>query len=59
MSFTDYIKQNITKPLKMTNTYTPQSDFDKKRLVRTYVGNQETPVDTINVIGSGGIYSTA
>ncbi|MFA6827019.1 MAG: serine hydrolase domain-containing protein [Bacilli bacterium] len=59
MSFTDYIKQNITEPLKMTNTYTPQSDFDKERLVRTYVGNQETPVDTINVIGSGGIFSTA
>ena len=57
MSFTDYIKQNITEPLKMTNTFTPQSDFDKNRLVRTYVGNQETPVDTINVIGSGGIFN--
>jgi CubicO group peptidase (beta-lactamase class C family) len=59
MSFTDYIRQNITEPLNMSNTYTPQDDFDRSRLVRTFVNNEQTPIDTINVIGTGGLYSTA
>jgi len=59
MRFTDYIKLNITEPLKMSNTFTPQSDFDRNRLARTFVYNEETPVDTINIIGTGGLYSTA
>ena len=59
MSFSEFIKQNITEPLGMSNTYSPQDDFDRNRLVRTIINEVETPVDTINVIGTGGIYSTA
>ncbi len=59
MSFSEFIRKNITEPLGMNNTYTPMDDFDRNRLVRTFVNGEETPVDTINVIGTGGIYSTA
>jgi len=59
MSFTDYIEKYIAKPLNLAATYTPLSDFNKDRLARTYFGGIETPVETINMIGTGGIYSTA
>lgn len=59
MSFSEFIKKNITEPLGMYNTYTPQDDFDRNLLVRTFNNNEETPVDTINIIGTGGVYSTA
>ncbi len=59
ISFSEFISKNITEPLGMSNTYTPQDDFDRNRLVRTFINNEETPVDTISIIGTGGIYSTA
>lgn len=58
-SFSEFIKKNIAEPLDMSNTYTPQDDFDRNRLVRTFNNEEETPVDTINLIGTGGVYSTA
>jgi len=60
-SFTDFIKANITAPLGMSHTATPQSDFDRSSLARTYVdvaGDREV-IESLGVIGSGGIYSTA
>ncbi len=59
MSYSEFLKKNITEPLGMSNTYTPQDDFDRNRLVRTFNNDEETPVDTINLIGTGGVYSTA
>jgi len=59
MSFSEFIHKNITEPLSMSNTYTPQDDFDRNRLVRTFINGEETPADTINIIGTGGVYSTA
>jgi len=61
-SFTKFIHENITTPLKLKNTKTPQDDFDRANLAKTY--NQmeptlETPPETMNAIGAGGIYSTA
>ncbi len=45
MSFSEFIRKNITGPLGMNNTYTPLDDFDRNRLVRTYVNGKETPVE--------------
>ena len=60
-SLTDFIRHNITVPLGMANTATPQDAFDRSRLARTYVDalHGYAVVDTIGVIGTGGIYSTA
>lgn len=61
MAFTDYIHQNFTEPLGMHNTYTPQDTFETGDLARTYdaATGKQTPRETLNVIGTGGIYSTA
>ena len=62
MSFTDFIHQEITGPLGMAHTKTMQDDFDRSSIVRTYnpsAPEQETPTDTVNIIGTGGVYATA
>ncbi len=59
MSFSEFIKKNITEPLGMTNTKTPQDDFDRNRLARTFINEEETPIENLNMIGAGGVYSTA
>ena len=62
MSFTDFIHQEITGPLGMAHTQTMQDDFDRSSIVRTYnpyQPEQETPVDSVNIIGTGGVYATA
>ncbi|GAA6428235.1 serine hydrolase domain-containing protein [Dielma fastidiosa] len=61
-SFTEYIRKNITEPLSLTHTKTPLDDFDRSLVAKTYYPN--TPmlangVDNANIIGTGGIYSTA
>lgn len=61
-SFTDFVKASFTDPLGMTKTATPESNFDRSRLARTYVdvaGGTEVIDALSGVIGSGGIYSTA
>ena len=62
MSFTQYIHENITGPLGLVNTKTPQDDFDTSQLVKTYTAQNQieaNPIENVNVIGTGGIYSTA
>ncbi|MGB8454644.1 MAG: serine hydrolase domain-containing protein [Anaerocolumna sp.] len=61
VSFTDYIKENISGPLNLYNTKTPQDDFQKERLVKAYIPGSDLtlPVETLNMIGAGGIYSSA
>ncbi|MBB2181358.1 beta-lactamase family protein [Lachnospiraceae bacterium MD1] len=61
ISFTQYIKDNISTPLTMKNTFTPNNDFSRSRLAKGYFpGIQYTlPTEAINIIGTGGIYSTA
>lgn len=59
MSFSEFISKNVTEPLGMTNTKTPQDNFDRNRLARTFLYEEETPVETFNMIGTGGVYSTA
>ncbi|MCR3758521.1 beta-lactamase family protein [Clostridium felsineum] len=60
-TFTNYIKDNITNSLKMNNTKTPASEFDRNNLAKTYCNGVSTslPTENINNIAAGGIYSTA
>ncbi len=58
-SFTDYIHENLLKPLGMTHTYTPLDSFDEKQVARIYDAvnpQQELPVEMTQLIGTGGIY---
>ncbi|WP_150266095.1 serine hydrolase domain-containing protein [Paenibacillus tepidiphilus] len=61
LDFTTYIHQYITEPLGMKNTKTPLDSPDPAKMAGlyypTYTG--QLPGETINVIGAGGIYSTA
>jgi CubicO group peptidase (beta-lactamase class C family) len=59
LTFSEFVSENITKPLGLSNTATPQDDFDRGLMARTFVRGNETPPETLNIIGSGGIYSTA
>ncbi|MDF2484901.1 MAG: serine hydrolase [Herbinix sp.] len=61
VSFSEYVNQYFSKPLKLVNTMTPLDDFDREKLVKTYLTdpNKPTPVENVNAIGAGGIYSTA
>lgn len=60
-TFSDYIRVHISEPLGLKNTYTPMDDFDRQRLAQLYhpLAPDTLPADTVNMIGSGGIYSTA
>ncbi|WP_252254152.1 serine hydrolase domain-containing protein [Clostridium sp. ZBS12] len=61
-SFTNFVHENITIPLKMDNTKTSQDGFNREKLAKTYspiAPTIETPPDSANIIGAGGIYSTA
>lgn len=60
MDFTAFIHQHFTGPLSMKHTKTSQEKLDPAKLAATYDPMQgKLPVETINVIGAGGIYSTA
>lgn len=59
--FTDYIHQHFTEPLGMTNTETPQDDPNESQMAALYLPSydQQLPNETVNAVGTGGIYSTA
>ncbi len=61
LSFSSFISQKITNPLKLKHTKTPQDGFIKDLVVRSYMplSKKELPIDTFNAIGAGGIYSNA
>uniref|UniRef100_UPI002896DC34 serine hydrolase domain-containing protein n=1 Tax=Anaerosporobacter sp. TaxID=1872529 RepID=UPI002896DC34 len=58
-SFTNYIYDNISKPLGLSNTKTPQSGFPRLQLAKAYSDADALPADYANFIGAGGLYSTA
>ena len=60
-SFSDFLKQEFFKKLGLKNTKTSQSDFDHTQLAPTFEpgNNQALPAEMVNVIGAGGIYTTA
>lgn len=61
MSFTEYLHQHITEPLDMDHTKTPRDSYDLSGMAALYYPGFQTqlPHETTNVIGTGGIYSTA
>jgi CubicO group peptidase (beta-lactamase class C family) len=61
MDFTSYIHQYFTKPLGMSDTKTPLDQPDPSKLAALYYPkyNGQLPNESVNVIGTGGIYSTA
>ncbi len=60
-SFTAFIHNNFTEPLEMKNTKTPQDRVDPAKMAGLYYPayQGQLPNETVNVIGTGGIYSTA
>ena len=59
--FTTFIHETFTKPLNLTQTKTPQDTFDTQLLAKAYFPTYqgELPIENVNVIGTGGIYTTA
>lgn len=59
--YTSYIDNNITNTLKMNNTKTPLSNFDRDKLAKTYYnwGANALPVENFNALGVAGLYSSA
>ena len=61
MSFTEFLHQKFTEPLKLNHTITSQDKWeDEKRAglySPTYQG--QLPSEMVNLIGTGGISSTA
>jgi len=61
IDFTSYIHRYMTEPLGMANTVTPLDSPDEAKMAGlyypTYTG--QLPNETSNLIGIGGIYSTA
>ncbi|OBZ19506.1 serine hydrolase [Bacillus sp. FJAT-27264] len=61
MDFTSYIHKFITEPLGMVNTKTPLDSPSTAKMAGLYYPTHsgQLPNETANVIGAGGIYSTA
>lgn len=61
VSYTEYIANNITDKLKMNNTKTTMSEFDRNKISKAYIDEIESalPVENFNSLGAAGIYSTA
>ena len=61
MDFTSFINENFLNPLGLNHTKTPLDAFDRNSIAKAYhpYYNGELPVDSVNVIGTGGIYATA
>ncbi|ANS74263.1 hypothetical protein AWM70_06425 [Paenibacillus yonginensis] len=61
MDFTAYLHRYFTQPLGMSNTMTPKDRIDSSRTAGLYFPayQGQLPNETVNIIGAGGIYSTA
>ncbi|MGG4495008.1 serine hydrolase domain-containing protein [Brevibacillus reuszeri] len=61
MSFTTFIHQKFTDPLKMNHTKTPIDELKGNKLAALYVPDydKQLPNSFVNVIAEGGIHSTA
>jgi CubicO group peptidase (beta-lactamase class C family) len=61
ISYTEFLDKKINNPLGLQNTKTTFSDFDRDRLAKVYESSidKDLPSVNINLLGTGGIYSTA
>lgn len=60
-SFTEFIHQQFTEPLKLDHTKTPQDEWENDKRAGLYFPTYQgqLPPESVNVIGTGGISSTA
>jgi CubicO group peptidase (beta-lactamase class C family) len=61
ITYSEYLNKNFNKPLGLVSTKTPLDSFDREKLAKTYFPGIDhvLPVENANVLGAGGIYSTA
>lgn len=61
LSYSEFLDRYLSRPLQLSSTQTPLDTFDRQQLAKTYFPGleQALPVENANVIGAGGIYSTA
>ncbi|MCM3762708.1 serine hydrolase [Alkalihalobacillus oceani] len=61
MTYNEFVDQYISTPLDLHSTKTPLDTFDRERLAKTYFPgiDKALPAENANVLGAGGIYSTA
>ncbi|KPN96298.1 serine hydrolase [Lysinibacillus sp. ZYM-1] len=61
MSFTEFIHHRFTEPLKLNHTKTPQDKWESDKRAGLYFPTYQgqLPTESVNVIGTGGISSTA
>ncbi|MFJ7913992.1 MULTISPECIES: serine hydrolase domain-containing protein [unclassified Lysinibacillus] len=61
LSFTEFIHHRFTKPLKLNHTKTPQDKWENDKRAGLYFPTYQgqLPTESVNVIGTGGISSTA
>lgn len=58
-TFTDYIKQNISVPLGLTQTGTPIDAFKRDNMEQVFYMGKSFEPEYCGTIGSGGVLSTA
>lgn len=57
-----FLRDTLLTPAGLSNTVTPQDEFDTDRLVKIYASTNETralPQDSLGIVGCGGLYATA
>lgn len=61
LTYPEFLAKNFCQPLGLTHTKTPRDDFDRAQLVKVYLPLYDgaLPNDTVNVLGTGGLYSSA
>ncbi|WP_169089132.1 serine hydrolase domain-containing protein [Paenibacillus sp. PL91] len=61
MDYTSFIHKHFTEPLGMSDTKTPLDQPDVSGMAGLYFPSykEQLPNESVNVIGTGGIYSTA
>ncbi|MHA7966211.1 serine hydrolase domain-containing protein [Paenibacillus sp. CAU 1782] len=61
MSFTDFIHHYFTEPMGLSRTQTSGDGLEEGKMAALYTPMRQSqmPLEIVNVIGTGGIYSTA
>ena len=61
MPFSKYLKETFFTPMGLEHTSTTADTFDEAQLAKTYLPQfeQALPRDSVNVLGTGGIYASA
>lgn len=61
MSYSEFLATYVSRPLGLTSTKTPLDRFDRSQIYPIRLPGIEgvLPVENANVLGTGGIYSTA